>query len=71
MSVSELIQLITALGVLLTALGGLRNGRKIKEVHNAVNPTEMAQNARTDQLTATLTQAGIDVPARPTDTPAP
>jgi hypothetical protein len=69
MSVSDLIQLITALGVLLTALGGLRNGQKIKEVHHAVNSTAMAQNARTDQLTASLTEAGVEVPARP-DGPA-
>ena len=55
MNVAELSGLLTAIGVLLTAVAtvinigvSLRNGRKIKEVHDATNgmKTELVKEVR-------------------------
>jgi hypothetical protein len=65
----------TGVGTLITALTGWRNGRaiahnsrEIGRVHNAVNGASQDLIARTDQLTASLTEAGVTVPDRPAPT---
>lgn len=69
MTFTEVIQFITAMGVLGTGLGTLRNGRKTDAVKGAVNSTAQKQNARVEQLTASLTASGVTVPEHPdTDT---
>jgi hypothetical protein len=72
MSVNDVVQLITAVGVLITALTGLHNGRKIgavtdhvETVHKAVNSTAQEQNARVEQLAGALNDANLQVPERP------
>lgn len=72
MSIADLTQLITAIGVLLGIILTYLNSRKINTVHEAVNSTADAQNARVDQLTSALSEANVDVPPRPHHpTPAP
>ena len=45
--------------------GTLRNQRQITQVHVLVNSQLHAVLDRVSQLTATLEQAGVDVPPRP------
>jgi hypothetical protein len=66
---SDLVECATAAIVafntyLIRSNHGDTNAR-IDEVHDAVNSTAQDQNARTDQLTASLTAAGVEVPERP------
>lgn len=64
MSISDIVQLLTAIAALIGALGSLMNGGSIRRIHKAVNSTAQKQNRRTDQLTAALTDADIPVPPR-------
>lgn len=69
MIITDIAQLLAAGGAFISAVVGLHNARKLTTVHKAVNSTAMAQNQRTDQLTAALTDANVAVPARPADPP--
>jgi hypothetical protein len=71
-SLPDVTGLLTSVGIIVTGLASWRNGQRINTVHDAVdvvhkavNSTAMDQNQRTDQLTAALTDANIDVPERP------
>ncbi len=71
MSANDIVQIVTAIGVIFTAVAAIVNRLKIgavkqdvKDVHTAVNNTAQKQNRRVDQLTDSLTEAGVDVPPR-------
>lgn len=57
-----IVSIITAIFAGLTSL---RNGRKIDTVQGTVNGTLTASTVRNEQLTATLTDAGVPVPPHP------
>ena len=65
MLLSNITQIITAIGVIVGIILGVV-GRK--GIHKAVNSTSQKQNARVDTLTKSLTDAGVDVPPRNGDT---
>jgi hypothetical protein len=50
-------------------LGYLSTRKRVERVHRLVNNRSDRQDGRIDQLTATLTKAGVDVPKKP-DAPA-
>jgi outer membrane murein-binding lipoprotein Lpp len=69
---NEWIGLVTAAILLVNTYLTRRNGQKadqvgtaVSEVHDAVNNTAQEQNARVEQLSASLTEAGAPVPPRP------
>lgn len=64
-ALDDVTQIITSIGVIVAVLNTWRNGQRLDTVHKAVNSTAMEQNARTDQLTAALTDASVEVPPRP------
>jgi hypothetical protein len=59
----EILQTVTAIAAAAAAYLASRNAGKLNDVHNAVNSSADAATARTEQLTATLTAAGVPVPA--------
>jgi len=71
MTIQDVVQILTAIGVILTAVVGILNRVSIRKVHRTVNATATAQTARVEQLGRSLQSAGVDVPARPEDVPAP
>jgi hypothetical protein len=58
-------QFLVLLTVVLSILQNRKTSRKIDGVHSLVNEQLDTQIARSDQLTATLTDAGVEVPPRP------
>lgn len=71
MTVSDIVSILTAIGVILTAVVSILNRSKINQVHDTVNGTSQAQAARVEQLARSLQQSGVAIPARPEDVPDP
>lgn len=72
MTVQNIIAILTAVGVILTAVVGILNRLRIIETRNRVdnvkhivNSQADRQTARVEQLAGALNDAGVSVPARP------
>lgn len=77
MTVQNIIAILTAVGVILTAVVGILNRVHILEtrknvdgVKHIVNSQADRQTARVDQLASALSDAGLNVPPRPDVAPA-
>lgn len=63
-TISALAAAVTAiLGAIATLITALKNSRAIEAVHRTVNGNLTVAQARTEQLTAALTEASVPVPA--------
>lgn len=60
--ITALTGLVVAIGTLVKAFG---IGREVTAVHTAVNSNLTAAQIRTEQLTSSLTDAGVPVPPHP------
>jgi hypothetical protein len=76
MTTNDIVQILTAIGVIITAVVSYLNRGKISAtadkvdgVQHTVNSQADRQTARVDQLATSLQQAGIDVPPRPANDP--
>lgn len=65
MTVQDIIQILTAIGVILTAVVGILNRQKITQVHDTVNGAASQKDARIVQLAQKLQETGEPIPPPP------
>lgn len=63
MTIQDIIQILTAIGVILTAVVALVTRQKVAEVHDTVNGAAKQREARITQLAQTLQESGTPIPA--------